>query len=235
LTSATGNSINRQDVAGQFSHPLDADQPGVTERRSRNQIIAALTYPERLPLGQIAEGIRRRGGAVAGILRGTATRPFRDRLGRLRRSAQSGLLAVRLRGKGRSGRQTVLHVDDPIGRRAGVEETDRQGLVVGRITMQIEIILEIAAHAPQPIGGAVVEVALGDRDFAVGAAANDIRKINFRRIGGAGPGNSAVSQPQIKIRSEARLGDVDARNVVEINARIDNLLATAVNTRTEIY
>jgi len=90
--------------------------------------------------------------------------------------------------------------------------------------MQIEIVFEIAAHAPQPVGRAVVEVALLGGLAGIETTAQQIGKIEVGRIGGAGAGAPGEANPQIKIGREGRLRDVDSRHLVEVHAGIDDLL-----------
>src|SRR5262249_61811906 len=68
-----------------------------------------------------------------------------------------------------------------------------------------DIVLEIAAHAPQPVGGAVVEIALLGRLAGIEAAAQQVGEIQVGRIAGAGAGAVGKANPQVKVGREGGL------------------------------
>src|SRR5262245_18833271 len=90
--------------------------------------------------------------------------------------------------------------------------------------MQVEIVLEVTTHPPQPVGHAVVEVALLGGMGRIETAANEIRKIDLLRIGAA-RSVAREADPQVEIGGEGRLRDIDARELVEEDAGVDDLLA----------
>ena len=62
---------------------------------------------------------------------------------------------IQLNTAGFLGRQqqivAILHIDDAIGVRAGVEKAQGQGLAVQGEMVEVEVILELAAHVPKPV------------------------------------------------------------------------------------
>jgi len=57
----------------------------------------------------------------------------------------------------------ILDIDDAVGGGFRVEQADEQPLTIEGIVVQVEVVLELPAHAPQAIDGAVGERAVGDR------------------------------------------------------------------------
>jgi hypothetical protein len=90
--------------------------------------------------------------------------------------------------------------------------------------MEIEVVLEIAAHTPQAVGRAVVEVALRGLQFSVGGAAHQVGKIDLRRVGRARARKARETEPEIEVAGEPGLRDVQPRNLVEIDAGVDDPL-----------
>jgi hypothetical protein len=85
--------------------------------------------------------------------------------------------------------------------------------------MQIEVVLEVAAHLPEAIGGAVVEIALRRRARRIEAAAHEIGKVDLGRYRNAAIAAAREPHPEIKIGGERRLCDVEPGDLVEAGIR----------------
>ena len=115
----------------------------------------------------------------------------------------------------------------------GIEEADHQPLQVGRIAVQVEVALEVAVQAPQAIGHAIVEVALGNGLCRIEAAAHQVGKFDLGGIRAARDA-AGVADPDIDVGGHERLRDIHARDLVEIDAGVDHLLAPRVLARADL-
>src|SRR2546427_8090667 len=95
--------------------------------------------------------------------------------------------------------------------RVGVEERQRQGLPVEREAMQVEIVVELALDAPEPILGTVRQFFLFHRARPVEAAAEQGREFDVGRVGTIGPGVTREAEPEVKIYTEAGACHVETR------------------------
>jgi hypothetical protein len=94
--------------------------------------------------------------------------------------------------------------------------------------VQVEIVLEVPAHVPEPVHGAVVEVSFLGRPLGIEVALHQVGKINVGRIGRARVGAVDVADPELKVGREDGLGDVDARDFVQKDAGVGDPLAARV-------
>src|SRR5215469_11560924 len=101
--------------------------------------------------------------------------------------------------------------------------------------VQVEIVPEVPTHVPEAVSGAVVEVAFLGRPLGIEVAPHQVRKINVGRIGRARVSAADEADPEIKVGREGGLVDVDARDFVQKDAAVDDLLAPRVTTRAEVY
>ena len=90
--------------------------------------------------------------------------------------------------------------------------------------MQVEIVFEIAAHFPQTVNRPVAQLALGCGLVGIEAAAREGRELDVGRVRWVGAAVPRISHPQIKIGREGRLRDVDACDLVEEHAGVDDAL-----------